>query len=166
METQKAKISKFSKLICIVINITFIAVIIIGVMQVLSWVVDKWNLPYIFKIGDMSVTLPVILTDKIDVGDASLFVPEFVKGNITAILQTAAILVILSFAKKFFKLLVDDGTPFRAEVVKNLRNMAIVLIVLGAFSGLAVFIAAGVVYVLSLVFDYGYTLQNESDTTL
>jgi len=92
--------------------------------------------------------------------------PTFLWGSFIGILQTAVTIVILGFSKRLFALLKDSGTPFRIEVVTALRKTATALLVLGVISEPAAWIAAGIAYVLSLVFAYGVTLQNESDTTL
>jgi len=166
MNKQKEKISKFSKALCTVISVTFVVFIVIGILQVLSWVITIWDLPHVFTIGDTRVILPVILTNSIKIGDTNLIIPGFVKGNLVGITQTIVTLIILSFTKSFFKLLCDDGTPFRTDVVKALRKTAIAIVVLALFTGVEGWIAAGVVYVLYLIFEYGCTLQNEIDTTL
>ena len=163
MEKQKVKISKFSKVVRIPISIAFVALIVVGVMQVLSWVVITWNLPYIFKLGEIRVVLPVIITESITSGIANGIIPE---ATVVGIIQTVVTIVILSLAKRFLRLLEKDGTPFRPDVVKALRKMAITLVVLGIISGMTGWVAAGVAYVLYLIFEYGCTLQKESDTTL
>lgn len=166
MNNQKQKIQKLSRVVCKLITAAFVIFIIVGVMQIISYAVIKYDLPYIFKLGNMHVVLPVILTNNINIGDTSINIPEFLQNNMLGIAGTVITLIILSFAKKFFKLLRDDGTPFREDVVNALHKMAIALCVLGIFNGIEVLLAALVVYVLSLIFEYGCTLQNEIDTTL
>jgi hypothetical protein len=60
----------------------------------------------------------------------------------------------------------DDGSPFREDIVRALKRLAIALLVIGALSGVIPLLAAGVVWVLCLIFSYGSALQSESDTTL
>jgi hypothetical protein len=174
MENQKAKISKFSKAICVGITIALVVYIIVLVLQVTSWVIATWNLPYIFKFRDVEIALPTVfvLNDvSVDlppglVGTLNDLMPEFFWGSFAGVLQTVVTIVILKFSKAFFKLLCVDGSPFRSEVVSALRKTAIALLALGVISGLTGWVAAGIAYVLSLAFDYGCTLQNESDATL
>jgi len=82
------------------------------------------------------------------------------------LLQTIFTIVGLGFAKTVFKLLRENGTPFRDNVVMSLKKLAVALLCVGAVSGVIPFLAAGIVWVLCLVFNYGRTLQNDSDTTL
>ncbi|MCL2163606.1 MAG: hypothetical protein FWH55_04255 [Oscillospiraceae bacterium] len=47
-----------------------------------------------------------------------------------------------------------------------MKKLAIFLLIMSGVSGAVPFLAAGIVGVFCLIFDYGRTLQNESDTTL
>ncbi|MDO4799360.1 MAG: hypothetical protein Q4A52_02450 [Bacillota bacterium] len=166
MKHQKEKIERFSKAVHIVIKIAFVVCVVAAVIQIMSWAVYTWDLPYFLEIGGTRVMLPVILNHEITIGNWNTIIPNFLQANLLGIIQTTVLLIILSFTEKVFVLLKNDGTPFREPVVKALKKTAIALLVLGCVTGLIGLIAAGVVYVLSLVFDYGCTLQNESDTTL
>ena len=83
--------------------------------------------------------------------------------NLVGVILT---LIAIRFAKKVFMLLRENGSPFREDVVKSLKKLAIFLLILGGVSGVVTFLAAGIVGVFCLIFDYGRMLQNESDTTL
>jgi hypothetical protein len=75
-------------------------------------------------------------------------------------------LIVIRLAKKVFMLLRENGSPFREDVIKSLKRLTIFLLILGGVSGVVTFLAAGIVGVFCLIFDYGRVLQNESDTTL
>jgi hypothetical protein len=75
-------------------------------------------------------------------------------------------IIALRFTKRVFRLLRENGSPFREDIVKALKRLTIILLITGTVSGAIPFLAAGIVWVLCLVFDYGRELQNESDTTL
>jgi uncharacterized membrane protein YccF (DUF307 family) len=81
-------------------------------------------------------------------------------------LLTIFTIVGLGYAKSVFKLLSQNSSPFREDVVKALIKLAIALLCMGAVSGVIPLLSAGIVWVLCLIFNYGHTLQNESDTTL
>ncbi|MCL1976468.1 MAG: hypothetical protein FWG61_09960 [Firmicutes bacterium] len=177
MEKQTEKIKRFSKVISVLLNIATIVFIVLAVAELLAWVwttknlgteivtingVDM-NVPLLFKIGNTSVCLPIMWKSGYDFLNANGFVPIV---GLTGFLSTIFTLVGLRFVRKVFKLLRENGSPFRDDVIKALKRLAIVLLVVGCVSGLVAFIAAGVVWVLCLIFDYGRSLQNESDTTL
>jgi len=162
MENQKEKIMRFSKIVHILLKIAFIALIVVGASEAFSWLWSilklhtevltiagvETELPLLFKLGDFRVYLPIMWTDGFD------------------FLQTIFTIVGLGFAKTVFKRLREDGTPFRDDVVLSLKKLAIALLCMGAVSGVIPFLAAGIVWVLCLIFDYGHTLQNDHDTTL
>jgi hypothetical protein len=75
-------------------------------------------------------------------------------------------LIALRFTRRIFKLLRENGSPFREDIVKALKRLTIVLLITGGVSGAIPFLAAGIVLVLCMIFDYGRALENESDTTL
>ena len=177
MEEQKAKIKRFSKVIHIVLNVLIIIFIVVAAMQLVAWIWSVMQLntemvvingkemeaPLLFKLGDTRVLLPVMWESEFDFSAISGYFPA---TNFGGFLQTVFMIVGFRFVRKVFILLREDGSPFREEVVKALRKLAIVMLIVGLVSGLIPFLVAGVVWVLSMVFEYGRMLQNESDTTL
>ena len=176
MENQKEKIMRFSKIIHILLKIAFIALIVVGASEAFSWLWSilklhtevltiagvETELPLLFKFGDFKVYLPIMWAGGFDfLGVRSI--PAIGFGDF---LQTIFTIVGLGFAKTVFKQLQEDGTPFRDDVVLSLKKLAIALLCMGAVSGVIPFLAAGIVWVLCLIFDYGHTLQNDHDTTL
>ena len=169
MEKQTQKIRKFSKVVYIFLRIAFVVFIVVGALELFTWILTIAKVQPIFKLGETTVYLyPVIELGDTDVGSALLreWLPTFGEFGFEEILGTVAIIVALKFTMRVFKTLRDNGSPFREEVIKELKKLAIALLVLGAFTGIVGFLAAGIVWVLYLIFDYGCALQAESDTTL
>jgi len=180
MEKQTEKIMRFSKVINILLNITIIVFIVVGALTLTAWFLSGSNLPsetitvngldmevpYLFKLGDTKVFLPVIWKSGFD----SSGIEQLLRGIITVsfgdFLGVIFTIIGLRFTKRVFELLRETGSPFRGNIVKALKRLTIVLLVTGCVSGVIPFLAAGIVWVLCLIFDYGCILQNESDTTL
>lgn len=104
-----------------------------------------------------------------------------------AAVNCVAIWVVMHFISKLCKLFEECETPFTEEIVQALKKLAIALIPMAFFSNLAnsvidsimtgkVNIVIGVdmttvllvllVFMLSMIFSYGTSLQQESDETL
>jgi len=176
MEKQKENIMRFSKIVYVLLKLSFIALIVVGALQALSWF---WSLlglhteilsitgvdmeaPLLFKLGDVKIYLPIMWESGFDfMGVRSIPIIGF-----DDFLLTIFTIVGIGYAKSVFGLLRENDSPFREEVVKSLKKLAIAMLCMGAVSGVIPFLAAGIVWVLCLIFNYGHTLQNESDTTL
>jgi hypothetical protein len=117
--------------------------------------------PILFESGDFKVYLPMIWESGFDLGMSPASLIDF-----TDLLLTVCTIVGLRYALSVFKILREDGSPFREDIVKALKKLAIALLVIGALSGVIPLLAAGIVWVLCLIFSYGTALQHESDTTL
>ena len=182
MEIQKAKIMRFCRVIYTLLQIAFIALIVVGALQALAWIwsildlntdivtiagVDR-EVPLLFKSENIRVYLPVAWEAGFD------FQPHFnffgtgfhPAIGLAGVLTTIFSLLGIGFAKSVFKLLRENGSPFREDVVRSLKRLTIALLLIGVVSGVVSFLAAGIVWVLCLIFDYGCALQNESDTLL
>lgn len=176
MKNQLDKIMKFSNVVYVLLSITFVMLIVVGALQMFTFF---WNLldlktevltiagieaeyPLLFKIGSVKVYLPMAWESSFDF----LGVRSVLMTNFSDVLLTIFTIVGLGFAKVVFSLLRKTGSPFREDVIKALKRLSIALLLMGVVSGLVPFVAAGVVWVLCMIFDYGLTLQAESDTTL
>jgi hypothetical protein len=177
MEQQKERISHFSKIVLNFLNIAFVVLIVVAVLVGIAWI---WTLegyptdtitvgditvesPLLFKSGDFRVFLPITWVEGDDVfGFHGLF-SNVTLGDFLSVIFTV---IGVAATKRVFRLLRDDGSPFRPEVVRALKRLAITLIILGVMSGVIPLLAAGIIWVLCLIFEYGCSLQNESDTTL
>jgi hypothetical protein len=176
MEKQTEKIRRFSRVIYILCKIAWIALIVAGALQALSFILSilkvntelitvagaEVEAPLLFKLGNTKVYLPMMWIPGYDVIGGH---PAFQIG-VSDLLLTVFSLVGLMYGKRVFRLLRDNGTPFREDVVTALKKLAIALLVMGAAAGYGTFLAAGIVWVLCMIFDYGRALQYESDTTL
>ena len=177
MEKQTEKIMKFSKVIFILLNIAFIALIIISAFQVLAFLWTRIDLPteivsiggrdmevpVLFKIGNTNIALPITWESGF-----GLFVTRtpFFELEIGNLFGNILLIIGLGFVMSVFKKLREGGSPFREDIVKSLKKTSIALLCMGIVSGGTALAAAGIVWVLCLIFDYGRALQNESDTTL
>ena len=176
MERQKEKIMRFSGIIYVLLNIAFVALIVVGALEAVSWLwsVLKLNtevvtvagvdmeLPLLFKVGSLKVYMPVMWKSGFDFFGARPIAAVGFEDFLLTVFTVAG----LRFAKAVFKLLRENGSPFRGDVVVSLKKLAVALLCVGAVSGVIPFLAAGIVWVLCLIFDYGRALQDESDTTL
>jgi len=176
VEKQTEKIKRFSKVTHILLKIAFIALIVVGAFQVYSLLWSfldlntevltiaevKAEYPLLFKLGETEVYLPMAW----ETGFDFLGVRSVASANLSGLLLTVFTIIGLGFAMVVFKVVKESGSPFRDDVIKSLKKLSIALILMGAVSGFVPFVAAGVVWVLCLIFEYGRILQNESDTTL
>lgn len=176
MERQTEKIKTFSRGIYILLKVAFIAIIVVGSLQAISFLWSflalntevltiagvEGDYPLLFKLGETKVYLPMAWENGFDF----LGVYSIASANLGGLLLTIFTIIGLGFAKNVFKLLKENGSPFRNDVIKSLKQLSIALLLMGAISGFVPFIAASVVWVLCLIFEYGHILQNESDTTL
>ena len=179
MENYTVKIKKFSKVIYVLLQIAFIFCIVGGAFGILliCWRVFELPMetilvngrlmetPVLFKLGNVTVSLPLLLSEN---NSISLFnwQEHIVKYGFSDVISIIVFIVALAYGKRIFKMLREDGSPFRDEVVKGLKNMAVALLVTGILTGLTGVLSAGIVWVISLIFEYGCALQKESDTTL
>ncbi|MDR1664104.1 MAG: hypothetical protein LBR83_04170 [Clostridiales bacterium] len=179
MEERTKGIKSFSKFIYTTLSIVFVVLLVATIVGFAVWLWSATHLPtalveingrmmevpYLFKIGNFEVFLPVIWESGFDFDSLRLgdVIPTINFGDL---LRSVFILVGLSFAKDVFKRLREDGSPFRKEVVSSLKRFAIALLALGTVSGVVSLLAAAAVWVVCLIFEYGCMLQNESDTTL
>ena len=176
-ERQKEKIMRFSRIVYVLLRVAMIILIVVAVVELISWIWAGFGFetgtvtvggttmeaPLVGKLGNTSVYLPVAWNSGVDVLGLGGFFSSVTFGDF---LGTVFTIVGLRVARSVFKLLKENGSPFRDDVIKSMKKLAIVLLVVGFVSGFISFIAAGIVWVFCLVFDYGRTLQNESDTTL
>jgi len=165
MEKQTEKIRKFSKIVYIVLRVIFVALIVAFALELTAWVLTISEIEPIFKLRNTTVYLPVIVEQ--NALDNIPFIREWAPVNLLEeFLRTLFTIIAIRFALRLFKQLKEDGSPFREGVVKELKKLTIVLLIIGGVTGAISFIAAGIAWVLYLIFDYGCALQAESDTTL
>jgi len=165
MEKQTEKIKKFSKVVYVLLRIAFIVLIVVFALELTAWMLTMAEIQPIFKLGNTTVYLPVFVNE--ETFEAIPFVREWFPINLLEeFLRTLFTIIAIRFAMKLFKQLKENGSPFRNEIVKELKKLAIVLLIVGCATGMIGFIASGIVWILYLIFDYGCVLQNESDTTL
>ncbi|MDR0857538.1 MAG: hypothetical protein LBN97_00725 [Oscillospiraceae bacterium] len=177
MEKHTEQIRRFSKVIYILLKISFAAFIVVGAVEAVSWFMSVLALhteavivggktievPFLFKLGEVKIYMPVFIMGE---SGADLSDFDFLKFSFGDFLRTAFTIAALAHAKISFRALRDNSSPFREDVVQKFKRLAIALLYVGVMTGVVGFLAAGIVWVLCLIFDYGCALQNESDTTL
>ena len=166
---QTEKIKKFSKIVYILLRIAFIVFIVVGALELFTWILTIGKVEPIFKLGNTEIYLyPVVELGDNDIGGSLIreWLPTIGKYGFEEILRTVFIIIALKYSMGLFKTLKTDGSPFRGDVVKALKKLAVVLLIVGCVTGIVGFLASGIAWVLYLIFGYGCQLQAESDTTL
>ena len=162
------------------LTVTSFVLIAVLVMEIFAWLLSSTHFPaeivtingvdveapVLFRIGETRVLMPFIWKSGFEYSGIPIIQGVISSVGIGDILGAIFALIAIRFAQKVFKLLRVDGSPFREDVVKSTRRLAIFLLLMGGMSGIIPFIAAGIVGVFCLIFDYGRMLQHESDTTL
>ncbi|GHV26099.1 hypothetical protein FACS18948_0980 [Clostridia bacterium] len=180
MEQHTEKIRRFSKIVHIILKVAFVVYVVAGVIEVVSWSMSALMLhtdtfifsgrsiqaPLLFQIGEFKVYLPIFFLGEMGEPGIDLSQFDFLTISLGDVLGTAFTIVVLAYAKSLFRALRDNGSPFHEDFVLKFKRLAIALLCTGVVTGILGFLAAGIVWVLCLIFDYGCALQNESDTTL
>jgi len=128
---------------------------------------------------------PDFLTDVFETGGTTVTNGLILATCVTAIFGGALGIVVLHYLDCLFTNIRDSNTPFTNKSVKYLETIARLLVIftisVPAVSAIAAFafstdvvmefsisalLVAGLVYVLSLIFKHGTSLQNESDAIL
>jgi hypothetical protein len=158
------KIQRFSKIIEAVLSIALVFYIGLFVYFIFDWerhlaqitadYIGTININLI-RLGAFNVTLPGIR-----ISEGTLIV------GIYGVLYFAVTIAVLVFAIRVFRSLRRYGTPFHHKIIQALKWLAAAMLVQGFLSSVTGFFAAIVVWLLRYVFEYGYRLQAESDTTL
>ena len=99
----------------------------------------------------------------VDIGPLALIVAIAVLTSITL----GLLIALMRYIRKTFDLIGTGEIPFSSDVVKNMRIVAILLtIIMLPNSVLGAVIVALTMWALMAIFEYGATLQTESDETL
>ena len=128
---------------------------------------------------------PDFLTDIFEIGGTTITNGQILATSVTAIFGGALGIVILYYLDCLFTNIRDCNTPFTNKSVKYLETISILLVIFTtsvpaasaiaayAFStavvmefNIAALLVAALVYVLSLIFKHGTSLQKESDAIL
>jgi len=168
--TAPEKIQRFSRVIYVLLKIGFIAYIVYGGFQIVTLITLTPGffpaLPKIVDLGEFNPAgIPILFWR-----GTRVYLPVLPYTTVVQaaqnLAQTVFTAVALGFGQRVFRMLREAGSPFRPKVVAGIRKTAIAMLFVGVATGGAGFLAAGITWVLYLVFDYGCTLQDESDTTL
>ncbi|MDD5934011.1 MAG: hypothetical protein PUC65_00340 [Clostridiales bacterium] len=173
----RERIQKSSKVLCILIKFAQIACYIgIGVLFVgLIWVLVNGNLDLLVFNGKVIIKSP-FSSEFLQNAD----VKELIMVVVSALVRTIMMGLLLRQAESMFKDINANGSPFQMEHVKSIRKIAIFFFVMVMchfdqgntikdlsydldFTGI---VAAAILWCVSIIFEYGCLLQNESDETL
>jgi hypothetical protein len=82
-------------------------------------------------------------------------------------LLSSALIAALYFANKIFKDMKTSHTPFKAEYIRNMKIISVIIFISGLIIlNVTLIVVAVLLYCFSLAFEYGLELQRESDETL
>ena len=153
------KIRRFSKIIYTLLKIAFVAYIVYGAFQLITMLLIQVQGP------SAEGGIPLLVWQ-----GTTVFMPMLPYATVAeaaeALARSIFTVIALGFGARVFRSLREVATPFCPAVVAGLKKLAIALLLAGLATGAAGFLAAGIAWVLYLIFDYGCALQNESDTTL
>jgi len=171
METYTTRISRFSGIMYLLAQIVFWAMLALSAFLLLGYILAIAE-PYTntTSLLGAAITLP----EGHQISGTSVVLPGFdfsgfglnFTVNTATIVAFVLTLIPLAAARRLFGTLRIDGNPFRPEVVRLIKRLAIALVIVGVAGGIIGFIGAAIVAVLYLIFDYGTALQLESETTL
>ena len=138
-------------MIAILLKVAFVGSIVYGGFQLLSILWTDGKSP-LFLWHGTKVLLPVLPYDS--PGKA-----------IWALAQTVFAIIALGFGARVFQALQTAATPFHTDVSARLKPFAVALLLVGVVGNSACLLAAGVTWVLYLIFNYGRALEEEKDQT-
>ncbi|MCL2564811.1 MAG: hypothetical protein FWE24_03245 [Defluviitaleaceae bacterium] len=167
MEYQKEYIRYISKFIHGLISLVLVVTITFALMQTFAFIWITLDMPLeTVVVHERPVEVPYLLR----IGDINIFTPivrEFGFGfSLRTVLWAIPPIIALAFAKNVFKKLKKGHTPFTKEVVRGFNYFAIAFIVVAVNTNVITVVFASIVFAMSFIFDYGRSLQDESDTIL
>ncbi len=173
----KERIQKTSKVLCVLIKIVeVVSYISLGVfITAFVWVLLNGNLDLIV-INDHVIVHSPFDSDLL----ANSNKEELVAILVVMTVRTILMILLLKQARSMFKDINMNGNPFDRKHVKVIRKIAIfffVMVMVNVDTGNAMsdlrysfdftgIVAAGILWCISYIFEYGSLLQNESDETL
>jgi len=176
MESKKERVKKFSNIIYIILSIGFVACIIAGVFLLFIAILTLINpetttfviagkeieLTTMFNIGNLSFNLPADWETDVNFLGLRFYPAVSFYGFLLAVVTTVGVW----FTRDIFNKLRKDASPFRDDVVRALKKTAVAMFAIGIISGIVPLVAAGIIWVLALIFDYGAELQQQADETI
>jgi len=170
METYTRKIASFSGVVYVLAQIVFWAMLALSAFLALGYILAI-AAPYTSS-NVLGATFTLPASHHVD--GRQVLLPGFdfagyglnFTVNMSTIIGFVLTLLPLGAARRLFNALRIDGNPFRPEIVRLIKRLAIVLLLIGVFGGIIGFIGAALVMVLYFIFDYGTALHLESETTL
>jgi len=168
MDCQKEKIMGFSKVFHIVLVITGILTAVLGLMKIFAYV---WSTAGFYGeeviIDGALVTLPSFLS----IGRVNIFYWSTIEMGalgfgLEASLRIVVLVISLFIAERMFMHLKNGASPFSEEVISWFKRFAFAVLIFNFATNVISIIVPIILIVIGHIFDYGRTLQEESDTTL
>ena len=168
MNCQKEKIIVTSKVFHTILITVSVLAAVLGFMKVFAY---GWSLSgfygEVFIINDLPVTLPSFLS----IGGTNIF--YWASGEMSAwgfglesSLRIVAVVVSLFMAERMFKHLKNGESPFSAVTICWFKRFAWAQFLLVFATNVISSMFPIILLVLIHIFEYGHTLQEESDHTL
>jgi len=178
IQTKQKRIQKIAKVLAVLLKIGRIALIAALSLELVAviWMAASPGAA-LFKLGRVTVVAPFFIP-----GWTSN--PQEAMNIVIAMVGQVVVLAILRHGYRIFKDVSREDSPFQLKHVKRLKVVAILMLFTGftvpdTGSGINVFLGgynmalslfpivfAVMFYCLALVFEYGCTLQQQSDETL
>jgi hypothetical protein len=168
MECQKEKVMAVSKVFHVLLLIVSAVAAVLGFMMVFAYL---WSITGLsgeaVLVGDSLVTIPHFLR----IGDTNLFYWSMGEMNAfgfgwEASLRTIVMVIALCMAERMFWHLKNGSAPFSAEVIRWFKYFAYAQVLLHFATNVVSVVFPFVLLAIVHVFEYGRSLQEESDTTL
>lgn len=180
MESQKGikeRIQKTSKVLCVLIKvIEIVSFVGLGLLSAgFVWVLINGNLD-LLVINDHVIVRSPLSSELL----ANVNKEELITILVVMIVRTILMILLLKQARRLFQEINMNGSPFEMKHVKTIRKIAIyffVMVMVNVDTGNTMtdlqysfdftgIVAAGILWCISYIFEYGCLLQSESDETL
>lgn len=170
------KIKRSSKIALTVTNITKVFAIMAAAVCVLGGIVmfkyrDQINEALASEIADETIRERDMRTLEQFVGitvvESGRGAQALMAETFTAGIVMICMAVVLHFVGKIFRDIQESYTPFRPEIIKNLKIALVLITVVELKSSLLIGLLIGLAaWCVICIFEYGCELQKQSDETL
>lgn len=162
------KITKLAK----ILKKIFTVLVVLDVYVVISWLVP---MIHIFSESETSLKLAESISDMLQ-REITLTDVKLIMLNLHLVFLVLLFLFIS--IRKLLKLIEKNASPFQYGIVKQFRKIILWWVVVSIVplwtmsDGNSIFVLfrdltfAGIIYLISLIFEYGISLQTEVDETL
>jgi len=168
MNCHKEKIIAISNIIHIVLLTVSILSAIVGFLKIFAY---AWSLAGLYGEVFIIDNVPVVLPSFLSIGGTNVF--YWASGEMNAwgfglesTLRVVTVVASLFTAERMFKYLKSGESPFSAVVIRWFKYFAWTQFILAFATNVISSMFPIILLVLVYIFEYGGSLQEESDTTL